>query len=266
MRGRNIGYLIVIGLFSFAAQGQYIPDNLEYYEKYRKPAGPAGDLYAQFGAGISLPMASWGAQPSPNLPLLAPFLGEDGMGAGTGYFINFSQMVPINAFSSPNNTYWGFKWGAELANHGSVDWTEVIEKANSQYSDFNLSFLLGPTYNIRMGEKWVIELGGTFNFSVWSGQTELGTIPGDNPLPTDFDITPASPDEGPEMVWQPGYSLSLGVRIRHWKIYGELYTQNVKRYFEFTSYSNQDESIQGFNSDYTISTFRIGIAYLFMNT
>lgn len=258
-------FLILLLAFSTLGYSQYVPSKPEYYAKYKKPLEDAGSLYAQIGAGLSLPMGTWGEAPSPNLPLLAPFLGDDGMGAGIGYFVNFSQMVPINAFSTKSNSYWGIKWGAEFASHGWADWSEAIPEATSQADAYNFSLLLGPTYTFRLGEKAAFELGGTVNFSLFSGQTEITTVASIDPSEYDFMILPATPESGSEIGWQPGFSFSLGFRIHSWKLYGEYYTQGINRYYEVTTYDLQEEVIQGFNGEYNISTLRIGIAWLFGN-
>jgi hypothetical protein len=238
---------LIFMLTGFLAKAQFTPSNLNYYEKYTRPIDA---LYVQIGGGLSLPVGQWGAAPAANQAVLDPFVGEDGMGAEKGYFVNLSMQVPLSYKADfANKSYMGLRWGIEYADHGYIEWSEVISNSYSTLNAFNLSIVLGPNYNINLNNKVVLELETSLRLSIVSGQPELiaDNFQTGEKDEYSFNITPEVPEEGNEMTWKPGWTASIGLRLRHWRFYAQYYKQGVEQYYTYTTYDSQgNESVKDF--------------------
>lgn len=240
---------------------QYVPTDEAYYKKYRKP------IFAStidISGGMSTPLGNWGAAPSLNQPLLAPFIGEDGMGAGNGYFVSLGMNVALRYDSDYKNaSYWGLKFGLDASDHGYLNqWNEINQNLLGQESAFNLSFLIGTNYNYNINNVLVIEAGANVLLSVVSLAPELDYVGFDDD-PNRFLIrTPEGTDD--EIAWQPGFTLNFGIRFRRIRFYTELYQQGFNRTYEYVTYNNQnDEVVEVFNADFDVVNLRFGLSYLF---
>ena len=270
--------LVTLVLMGFSGNAQFVPkaDDLPYYEKYY---APIAGFYTHVDFGLSTGVGKWGAAPTPDDGFLDGFLGEGGMGAGTGFHLKFGQMVPLTFRDDYADTWYsGIHWGLEISEHGAPSWDDVGGDALFYYSEdesedgfslgraTTLSAQLGFYESYNMGNRFVIETGIDVNFPLfasdfpYTNQVYLGGLNGN------ITVFPAEADNGDALAWQPGFSLHVALRARNLRYYIEYYHQGVNHYYEMAQrdVNNNEVSVEGFNADYTISTIRVGIGYLFL--
>jgi hypothetical protein len=242
-----------------STQAQYVPNDLSYYQKFRKPLA---SFYFDISAGASMGMGNWGAAPSANLPLLAPFAGEDGMGAGTGYFLSLGFTIPlVFKMDYKNSLYPTIGYGIEAAEHGILNWKSVMPNNPPEATScFNLSAYLNGGLNYNINNSLVIEAHAKVLFSITSLQPDLLYFsPADRNQEFSIEV-PEGTDN--ELAWTPGFAYSLGIRFSKLRLYAEFYNQQVKRSYGYTYMENGDTKTELFNSDFKVQTLRFGVSYI----
>lgn len=264
--------LVLSAILYLPLKAQRVPSksNLKYYQKHY---APISGLYAGIDIGASYGIGQWGGSPSLDQPLLASFYGEDGFGATYGYFLSFSQMVPLKIKTDYKDSWYaGIRWGMEIAEHGILDWSNLDGddrftvnfdegEENSYGNATNAAILLGFTESYNLGNKFVIETGFDLHLSVWSIRPNISYFG----RQSNYTVLPEAAENGDNLAWQPGYSFHLAYRARNVRIYLKYFNQAVNQYYEVTNSDLQGNEIstEGFNSDFNISTLRLGISFLF---
>ncbi len=252
MKYKLIVILVLSGIIT--ARAQSVPTDLEYYERYWAPMSP---LYASANLWISSSIGQWGAAPGSN-PGNTPFLGTDGMGAGVSFGLSFHQMVPLRIEADMKNQFYpGIKWGAEISEHGAVNW-EASDLFVFGYDGGNTTtaaFIIGPAANYNYENKVVLEASLTLM---------LGGVINDG-IEGDVRVIPAEPESGSDRSWSPGYEFTIAARTGHLRIFASIFTQRIRRYYEFSVRQTFDTFTEpsNFTSDYSISTFRFGAGITF---
>lgn len=251
-------------------QAQILPGDTSYYAPFEVEGAVRDDnanyYYTSLGLSYAMPRGNWAAAPSPDQPLLAPFVGEDGMGAGSGYTAYFTQVVGISA-NTVNAIYPTVHWSLEYSYNGSLEWSEVIEGSYNSYGSDMLSFAIGGGASYNYNNRWVLESSLSFYLPVIVGAPDISYLGGTGFTNVEDHFQVASDRtnfEGEENAFNLGYGLNVGLRIKHIKIFAELFWYNHEHYYEYeTYYSNGGEIIEPFTSDFTVSTLRLGLGYIF---
>lgn len=243
----------------FTANAQYVPGELDYYKKYRSPLA---SFYFDISLGPSIGVGQWGAAPSAELPLLAPFVGEDGMGVGGGAFISLGFTIPlVFKMDYANSLYPTIGYGIEAASHGAPNWETAITVSPPEATStaFNLSGYLNGGLNYNLNNVVVIEAHAKMLFSFESGQPGLQYY---SPITGDQEFSIEVPESNYELAWSPGYAYSLGFRFSKLRVFAELYSQKIVRYYEYNYIENGSTETEEFNSNFKVQTLRFGISYI----
>ncbi len=254
-------------LFSKNAQGQVLPSDSSYYAPYEYEGIARDDkdlfsFYTSIGGGASAPMGTWGQQADLTSPLLAPLLGEDGMGATYGGYISLRQMVNLS-YTSPNAWSSILHWNLEYSYNGTglmhPDMDILVGETSSQ-----LSFGIGTGLAYNYNNNWGFESEVSLLLPVVSTAPDYSYLANfSNDEDKEFELTPSETD----MAWYPGYSISAAIRSKRWRFSVELYSIKHKGIY---TYSRIDSAIDpntavenDFTAEFQVTTLRFGVDYLF---
>lgn len=266
--------IIIIGLLCLVGtvycQDIQVPMNKSYYEKYYTPQK---SYYGYVNVGASLPSGQFKQAPSLDMPLLAPFVGEDGMGGTTGVFFDAGFRFPIGGnYKTKNSLFPTFSYGVEFAMN-NIDWTGVgSSMANVESNPFlyaGLELGAGLSYNYK--DKYVIE----FNYDMgiplvteFPALTNLGED--DHRLNFDigYDFNGAPRDNGivvsPSSTFKSTRSWVLAVRKNKLRFAVEWFRYNAEQVYHFTTYdASGDKSEELFVANMAWTTTKVGLGVIF---
>lgn len=243
--------------------GQILPTEEDYYAPFDYD-GPARDdselfsYYLSIGGGACAPMGQWGAQADLSKPLLASFLGEDGMGATYGGYVSLRNMVnfsyeAINGWSTIGH------WNLEYSSNGYPELHPDLE-SGSQIGSDQLSFGIGAGRAYNWNNRWGFAAELNMYFPT------IQTFPSyDNHFPAqeenEFSLEPSEFDQ----AWYPGYGLSLAFRSQRWRISVEYFTIRQSAIYTYERIEQPTGQMieSDFTADFRVSTLRFGIDYMF---
>lgn len=164
--------LLLISLFWAEGLAQSVPE-LEFYYAPQ----PMSRNYFFVKGGSNIPTSQFAETPNADEPLLAPFIGEDGMGGKTGFSISsgyrFGWSAPKyeNTFFAISGLSASFKYNS-IHKWYDLNWDAGMQENNYIFNaggmnGFFLDFSSGLGYNVK--NTLILELNGSIHFPLRVG-------------------------------------------------------------------------------------------------
>lgn len=269
MRPQKILPLLILTMCSLGLRAQNnsgIPTELEYYQPYYAMS----TNYFSVGLGLAIPVGQYGASPSADLPLLAPFAGQDGMGGRggfglgleyTGRFVSFKKQKRRNELEYKDEIYPIVKLRLEYLSLGNIDWSEVIPNSYSNGRINIISNSLGYGFAKNIDQRYVFEFVANVS-SVLHQSPNLYLDPDQIRITRDYNVYNADNDPNADfddkMGMSFGYGLSAYLRHKDWR-FGLVY-QSIFVWDQTFQVSAADTR-SAIISEFQISTLQLNFSY-----
>jgi len=250
--------IMLCSILAFSQANTEMPTDPAYYKKYYRPISP---LLMSFDIGLSSPSGTFAQAPSPEKSITAPYVGEDGMGAETGFSLGLEFQFAIGASFTPARHKVYPTWGILFSvTHNPINWSQMgghwkESYTNSGYSSFSAGMFLGLEYNSKdrfaLGFAYKLLAPVVTDF----GEAEMYIYDADN-SDDNFTIATSLNDE----AFTFANVTNLYIRNGKFRVAYEFFNHEIQNILEYT----EGNRITGtdFNSNYTVSSGRLVFSFL----